>query len=126
MSSRSVACADWCACGGAVSDSGLQVQLGGMNYDVAVLSAEDAALAAHMIPREEINMSKFCLSPMPGTLVSLAVEVGQAVEDGQELAVVEAMKMQNVLRAEAKGIVKTISCVPGDTLEPDQIIIEFE
>ncbi len=72
------------------------------------------------------DLSRFLLSPMPGLLVSLAVEVGQAVKAGQELAVVEAMKMENVLRSAAEGTVKTIHCQPGESLSVDQAIIEFD
>ena len=79
-----------------------------------------------MIPKEEIDLSKSLLSPMPGALVSVAVEVGDEVEPGQELAVVEAMKMQNVLRAEQKGTVKGIVASAGSSLDVDQLILEFE
>ena len=64
---------------------------------------------------------------MPGTLISLAVEVGDEVEAGQELAVVEAMKMQNILRAEKKGVVKALlHTTPGAKLDVDELILEFE
>eukprot|EP00605_Chrysophyceae_sp_TOSAG23-4_P001472 GSChrysophyteH1.ASY1.ANO1.1608.1 assembled CDS len=73
-----------------------------------------------------VDVSKFLLCPMPGTLISCDIEVGQRVEIGQELAVVEAMKMQNVLRAEKAGVVKSVQAVAGDTLRVDAIIMEFE
>ncbi len=72
------------------------------------------------------DLSRFLLSPMPGLLVSLAVEVGQTVKAGEELAVVEAMKMENVLRAVADGTVKKLHCAPGESLSVDQAIVEFE
>ncbi len=72
------------------------------------------------------DLSRFLLSPMPGLLVSIAVEVGQSVKAGEELAVVEAMKMENVLRATADGTVKTLHCEPGQSLSVDQAIVEFE
>ena len=63
---------------------------------------------------------------MPGVLISVAVEPGQAVNEGQELAIVEAMKMQNILRAERSGVVKAVPTTAGDVLSVDQIILEFE
>jgi propionyl-CoA carboxylase alpha chain len=72
------------------------------------------------------DMSSFLLSPMPGLLVSLAVAVGQEVKAGEELAVVEAMKMENVLRAERDGVVKLLHAAAGDSLAVDQAIVEFE
>jgi propionyl-CoA carboxylase alpha chain len=66
------------------------------------------------------------LSPMPGLLVRLWVEEGEEVKAGQDLAVIEAMKMENVLRAEVDGVVAAIHCRRGDSLEVDQVILEFE
>ena len=66
------------------------------------------------------------LSPMPGKLISYAVEAGDKVELGQELCVVEAMKMQNVQRSERRGTIKSINCEVGDSLKVDQVILEFE
>jgi len=107
-------------------NQGLRLQDGGTTYDVAVLSPLEHELSAFMIPKEMLDMSKSLMSPMPGSLVSVSVEVGQSVEDGQELAVVEAMKMQNILRAEAKGVVKEVVASVGDNLQVDQLILEFE
>jgi propionyl-CoA carboxylase alpha chain len=72
------------------------------------------------------DYSKYLLSPMPGLLVSIAVNVGDEVGIGEELAVVEAMKMENILYAETDGVVKYISVKTGDNLAVDQIIIEFK
>jgi len=72
------------------------------------------------------DMSKFLLSPMPGLLVRLSVAPGDAVEAGQELAVVEAMKMENVLRATSNGTVKSAHASQGESLAVDQAILEFE
>ena len=71
-------------------------------------------------------MSKFLLSPMPGLLVSVAVEPGDEVKAGEELAVLEAMKMENTLRAERDGVVKTVNYEPGASLAVDDKIMEFE
>ena len=72
------------------------------------------------------DLSKFLLSPMPGLLTKVAVQVGQEVKAGEELAVIEAMKMENVLRAEQDAKVAKIMAVPGDSLAVDQAIIEFD
>jgi propionyl-CoA carboxylase alpha chain len=90
-----------------------------------ILSRRTAALAAEMPEKEAADTSKFLLSPMPGLLVSLAVKPGQQVRAGEELAVVEAMKMQNVLRAEQDRTVKAIHAKPGESLAVDQAIVEF-
>ncbi|MDH3714702.1 MAG: DUF2118 domain-containing protein, partial [Gammaproteobacteria bacterium] len=71
------------------------------------------------------DLSKLLLSPMPGLLVSVAVQEGQEIKAGEELAVVEAMKMENSLRAEQDGVVAAVLCTAGSTLEVDQPIIEF-
>ena len=63
---------------------------------------------------------------MPGLLVLVAVDAGWEVKTGQELAVVEAMKMENILRAERDGVVKAVLASPGDSLSADQVILEFE
>ena len=72
------------------------------------------------------DLSRFLLSPMPGLLVSLAVGAGDQMKAGEALAVVEAMKMENVLRAESDVTVKTVLAAPGDQLAVDQPILEFE
>ncbi len=97
----------------------------GAQADVLVLSARGAELNALMPFKEPPDTSKLLLSPMPGLLVSVAVEVGQEVKAGDELAVVEAMKMENVLRAEKDQTVKSVEAAAGDSLMVDQIIIEF-
>ena len=71
------------------------------------------------------DLSRHLLSPMPGLLVSIAVGEGQEVKAGEELAVVEAMKMENVLRAERDGRVAKLCAKPGDSLAVDQVILEF-
>jgi len=98
----------------------------GVEADIRVLSARGAALNARMPEKVPPDLSRFVLSPMPGLLVSLAAEVGLQVRAGEEVAVVEAMKMENVLRAAADGVVKTLHAAPGDSLVVDQPIVEFE
>ncbi|TWB31695.1 acetyl-CoA carboxylase biotin carboxylase subunit [Nitrospirillum bahiense] len=99
---------------------------GGAELEVQVLTARAAEFAALMPVKAKPDMSKFLLSPMPGLLVTVAVAVGDEVKAGQELAVVEAMKMENILRADSDGKVKKIAAEKGTSLAVDQIIIEFE
>jgi propionyl-CoA carboxylase alpha chain len=72
------------------------------------------------------DTSKMLLCPMPGLIVKIDVEVGDEVQDGQALCTVEAMKMENILRAEKKAVVKKINAAAGDSLAVDDVIIEFE
>jgi propionyl-CoA carboxylase alpha chain len=71
-------------------------------------------------------MSKFLLSPMPGLLTEVAVQVGQEVKAGEVLAKIEAMKMENVLKAERDCVVENIQAKPGESLAVDQVIIAFK
>jgi propionyl-CoA carboxylase alpha chain len=98
----------------------------GATHKARVLPAHVAPLAAHMIAKIPPDMSRFLLCPMPGLLVQLHVEAGEKVEAGQPLAVVEAMKMENILRAEKSGIVKSLSAVQGESLAVDAVILEME
>ena len=97
----------------------------GLDLTAAVLTNRAAELLAHIPIREAADMSKFLLSPMPGLLISVAVAEGDEVKAGQALAVVEAMKMENVLRAERDGTVSKITASPGSNLAVDQVILEF-
>ena len=98
----------------------------GSQDDILVLSPRHAELNTHMLVKEPPDTSKLLLSPMPGLLVSVAVESGQEIKSGEELAVIEAMKMENVLRAERDGRISTVKAAAGDSLAVDQIIMEFE
>lgn len=98
----------------------------GAAIDVLVLSPRAAALTQHMIEREPPDLSKFLLSPMPGLLVRLSVAEGDEVKQGEELAAVEAMKMENSLRATENVTIAKILVSEGDSLEVDQPILEFE
>ena len=93
---------------------------------VRVVSPRAAEFAARMPLKEAPDLSKYLLSPMPGLLSSLAVVPGQEVKPGDTLAVVEAMKMENILRAERAGVVRELHAGPGESLAVDQVIIEFE
>jgi len=103
----------------------MKLHHGGVALDLLVVTPRAAELAAKMPHKEPPDLSKYLLSPMPGLLISLAVKEGQDVKAGEELAVVEAMKMENVLRAERDGIVATLHAQPGDSLAVDQAILEF-
>ena len=98
----------------------------GVQVGVWVLTPRQAELRALMPEQVAPDLSRFLLSPMPGLLASLAAGKGDEVKAGQELAVIEAMKMENVLRAENDATVKTVLAAPGDSLAVDQPILEFE
>ena len=78
-----------------------------------------------MAPPVKIDSAKMIQSPMPGAVVSVNVSVGDSVVDGQELCILEAMKMQNVIKAEKKGVVKKVEVKAGDSVTVDQLLIEF-
>jgi propionyl-CoA carboxylase alpha chain len=105
---------------------GLVMTTRGAIHKAAILPARLAGLAAHMIEKLPPDLSKFLICPMPGLLVSLLVEEGDRVEAGQPLAVVEAMKMENILRAEKSGVVKEVRTGVGDSLAVDAVILEME
>ena len=97
----------------------------GGQAEALVLTPRQAELYALMPVKAAPDTSKFLLSPMPGLLASVAVSEGQEIKAGEALAVVEAMKMENVLRAARDGTVKTLHAKAGDSLRVDQKIIEF-
>jgi len=99
---------------------------GGAIFEATVVPRHAAALLRRMKPKPPAVRSRHLLSPMPGLLVSVAVAPGQEVKAGEALAMVEAMKMENVLRAERDGRVGRILAKPGDSLAVDQVILELE
>ena len=105
---------------------GFRMTTRGAIHDVEVLPASIAHLSEHMIEKIPPDLSKFLICPMPGLLVSLDVAEGDHVEAGQPLAVIEAMKMENILRAEKSGTVAKINAKAGDSLAVDAIILELE
>ncbi len=107
-------------------DSGIILNHGGARIRVQTVERRLAHLLRLMPYKQPADMSKFLLSPMPGLLVRLAVEAGEHVKAGAELAVVEAMKMENILRAKSDCTICEIHVDPGDNLMVDQKIIEFE
>ena len=104
---------------------GWRLERGGAVLELKVLPPAAAEALARMPAKQAPDLSQHLLSPMPGLLVSLAVAEGQEVKAGEELAVIEAMKMENVLRAERDGTIKKLRARPGDSLAIDQIILEF-
>ncbi len=106
--------------------SGYRVRLRGADMQVTVMSPRIAALSAHMPEKLPPDTSKFLLCPMPGLVVRVDVAEGDEVFDGQPLAMVEAMKMENVLRAERRATVAKVRAKPGDSLAVDDVILEFD
>ena len=105
---------------------GFRLRLRGADLRVLVRTPRAAELSRLMIERLPPDTSKFLLCPMPGMLVSLAVSEGDAVLEGQALATVEAMKMENILKAERRGVVRKIVASAGQSLRVDAVILEFE
>jgi propionyl-CoA carboxylase alpha chain len=103
----------------------LQVQHHGRRIDVLVVSPRMAELYRKMPFKAPPDLSRFVLSPMPGLLVDVAVQPGQKVQAGERVAVIEAMKMENVLFATQDGVVKSVLANKGESLTVDQIIVEF-
>ena len=110
----------------AQAPSGHVLTTRGASHRARVLPAYAAPYARHLVEKVPPDLSRFLLCPMPGLLMRLDVAVGDKVEPGQPLAVVEAMKMENILRAEKSGLVKAVMAAPGDSLAVDAIILEID
>ena len=106
--------------------SGYRIRTRGADLRVFVRTPRQAELSQYMLEKVAPDTSKLLLCPMPGLIVSMNVSEGDEVQEGQSLCVVEAMKMENILRAERKAVVSKIHAAPGDSLAVDEIIIEFE
>jgi propionyl-CoA carboxylase alpha chain len=104
----------------------LQVQHNGTRIEALVMSPRMAALHKLMPYKAPPDLSRYVLSPMPGLLVEVSVQVGQKVQAGERVAVIEAMKMENVLFATQDGVVKNVVAAKGESLTVDQLIVEFE
>ncbi|PUE14991.1 acetyl/propionyl/methylcrotonyl-CoA carboxylase subunit alpha [Limnohabitans sp. MMS-10A-178] len=104
----------------------LQVQHNGTRIEALVVSPRMAELHQMMPFKTPPDMSRFVLSPMPGLLVNVAVAPGQKVQAGERVAVIEAMKMENILFAAHDGVVKKVMASQGESLTVDQVIVEFE
>jgi propionyl-CoA carboxylase alpha chain len=105
---------------------GWELQTRGSSHKIQVLSPHVAELSKHMIDKPPPDLTRLLLAPMPGLLTRLDVAVGDKVEPGQPIAVMEAMKMENILRAPKAATVAATPAKAGDSLAVDQIIVEFE
>ncbi len=106
--------------------NGFRIRTRGADLKVHVRTPRQAELAGLMPEKLPPDTSKMLLCPMPGLIVKVDVEIGQTVQEGQALCTVEAMKMENILRAEKKSVVTKINAGPGDSLAVDDVIMEFE
>jgi propionyl-CoA carboxylase alpha chain len=105
---------------------GFRLRHRGADLRVLVRTPRQAELAGLMIEKVPPDTSRFLLCPMPGLVVHIAVDVGEEVQEGQALATVEAMKMENILKAERRGVVKRVAALVGASLRVDDVIMEFE
>ena len=92
---------------------------------VLVLSPRSAQLHDMLPPKKAADTAKLVISPMPGLVVSLDVASGQSVRSGEQVAIIEAMKMQNIIRAERDGVVKEVLVIAGASVAADEVLIEF-
>jgi propionyl-CoA carboxylase alpha chain len=106
--------------------TGFKLTARGASHTAVCLPAHIAPLAVHMIEKIPPDLSKYLICPMPGLITAVHVEPGDKVEAGQPLAIVEAMKMENILRAEKGGVVKLVNAKAGDSLAVDAVILEME
>ncbi len=105
--------------------NGVDLAYRGIHAPARVYTEREAALAALMPEKTAADTAKYLRCPMPGLVKAVHVNAGEAVKTGDALAVVEAMKMENILRAERDGVVKSVHAKPGDSLAVDAIIVEF-
>jgi propionyl-CoA carboxylase alpha chain len=104
---------------------GYRLSHGGAQVQALVRTREAAEYAARIPQKAPPDTSKFLISPMPGLIVSIAVDRGEPVKAGQELLILEAMKMENVLRAERDGVVEEVRVTPGTSVAADEVLIAF-
>ena len=105
--------------------NGHELSYRGIRATARVYTEREATLVALMPEKKAADTSKLLLCPMPGLVVSIAVVAGQEIKAGESLCTVEAMKMQNILRAERDGTIKAIKAKAGDSLAVDAVIMEF-
>ena len=98
----------------------------GSEVEVSVFNQAQFNVKQYMAPPKKVDHAKSVLSPMPGSIVSISVEPGQTIVMGQELLVIEAMKMQNIIKSQVEGKVKRINIKAGVSVAVDQLLIEFE
>ncbi len=107
------------------AEEGFIVKRLGVEAHVKICTPFQAELHARLPEKQKPDTSKLIMSPMPGLVVSVAVAIGQEVKSGEAVCVVEAMKMQNIIRAEADGVVKTINASAGASVAADEVLVEF-
>jgi propionyl-CoA carboxylase alpha chain len=105
---------------------GYKVSGFGLSGTVKIRSEIAQELSAYMIKKVVTKNTKIIKCPMPGLVISIDIEQGQIIEDGDKLCTIEAMKMENIIRSEVAGVIKKIHCKEGESLSTDQIMIEFE
>jgi propionyl-CoA carboxylase alpha chain len=104
---------------------GFKIRHRAASAHVLVLTPRSAELHEKLPPKQAADTSKMVLSPMPGLVVSLDVAPGQEVRSGEQVAIIEAMKMQNIIRAERDGVVKAVNAKAGDSVAADEVLVEF-
>lgn len=102
------------------------VQHRGVRLRSLVCRPDIADMHRRLPEKEKPDLSKMIISPMPGLVVSVDVETGQEVQEGEAVCIVEAMKMQNIIRAETTGTVKAINVAAGDSVAADEVMVEFD
>jgi len=107
-------------------DGSLRIRFKGTAINIPVMPKAAAQYRHYMKAKPKVDLSKVVISPMPGVVKSVSVEVGQLVGEGLECCVVEAMKMQNSMKSSVTGKVKAVHVKPGDTVEEDQVMVELE
>jgi propionyl-CoA carboxylase alpha chain len=103
----------------------MKFQMYGADIPCLIQNEREYELSKHMHPPKVLDTSDLVMSPMPGTLISFSVNEGDRVEDGQELCIVEAMKMQNIIRSPRTGVIGNFYVGEGASLVTDEIIMEF-
>jgi propionyl-CoA carboxylase alpha chain len=109
----------------AQAEEGFVLRRLGVEAHVKVCTPFQAELHARLPEKQKPDTSKLIMSPMPGLVVSVAVAVGQEVKTGEAVCIVEAMKMQNIIRAEADGVVKAVNAAAGASVAADEVLVEF-
>ena len=104
---------------------GFRMRLRGVTANAIVCSPQAAALHGRLPEKQAADTSKLIISPMPGLVVTVEVKVGQDVKAGESVAIVEAMKMQNIIRAERDGVVKTVNVAAGASVAADEVLVEL-
>jgi len=108
------------------SSSVYHLQYFGTSFGIDLRPLRESQLLSLMPEKKALDTSKYVVSPMPGAVYSLNVKVGDMVVAGQEVCVIEAMKMQNALRAQRAGKIKAVNVTKGKNVSTDEILLEFE